>query len=229
MTFLMHWSGIAEDLQVARYATKPAAQGAAEKLPNERSAWVIEEALDFKDVSGSIMVAIYNQWAHNPIKKFENRDAAQRRVFMALTDKFGNLPMSDFQEDTPPLAPEPAAPTIEPEAAAPEAPTNEEVPTTTMAKSKKERVFTGYPASSVADFSPMRDGVRASVLRLMDGKNTIGDIAKSVRKKEAVVRQHMYLMSTVHGVGCEVSENGKVKAVFPGSKTVKDAIKSKEE
>lgn len=110
-----------------------------------------------------------------------------------------------------------AAPTKTPKAAA-----KAKAPTKT-ARGK------GKPAGKVADFTPVKDGsIRSQILRLMDGAMTAEQIGAKLGFDRAKVNAHAFCLHRDCAIGYEVAADGKLRALFPGNKTLADALKKVE-
>ena len=85
----------------------------------------------------------------------------------------------------------------------------------------------GKPAGLVGDFKQVRPGTaRQKILKLMaPGNKTVKQIADAVELDEKTVLVHANTMHRDCGIGYKV-DDGKLVALFPGSKTYEDAIKA---
>ncbi len=84
----------------------------------------------------------------------------------------------------------------------------------------------GKGAGKVADFRPVREGTdRQKVLKLMGGTNTAEQIAAELGMNAKKVGTIVFCMSRDNGIGYEFGAKGQLKALYPGDKTYKDAVK----
>lgn len=93
--FLVHWTGIAEDIRVMRFIDVRSAQEF--ELPNDRSGFEVETEADLSDsikFSRSVLTRIYNALADSPVNKMETQEVAKRRLFALLVKKFSNIPLT---------------------------------------------------------------------------------------------------------------------------------------
>lgn len=83
------------------------------------------------------------------------------------------------------------------------------------------------PPGKVEDFGQVRENTdRAKVLIRADAGDTIAAIAKKIDKDEGYVKTALYMINRDCGIGYTIGEDQRVTLKFPGSRSLKDAIKS---
>jgi hypothetical protein len=208
------------DLAVTKHADFTAAQDHVDATPEHVSGVAYREPGELV-FGGPALVELYNQLnPERPVKKFETRATAQRRVFDALESVATDPPVpvrrGPTQESTMDLK------NLSPEEAAKIAgkdKTKDKAPRTPPAP----RPMAGKPAG--AELKPAKEGsVRASVIKLMTGEHTVEEIAKRAKVSVADVKAHLHCTARDCGIGYDLKD-GKVTALFPAGKTMADAVK----
>ncbi len=224
--YLLHYVDFVKDLNVLKFAEPKLADiYGFEKLPSDRSAKIVFGEESFKDhaqFSTSLLVAIYNALGPDkPVGKFESHSAAARRTFALLYAKYNQLEITNVT-----LAP-----------SDPPIPVSTTKETMTMAKrpakAKKAaagngRVVNSRAPGTVAEFKQTRAGTdRARVLTMMDGTMTPDAIAAAMggRFNGKYVMAHAYCLRRDCAIGYDLTKDGNLIAVFPGKRTLEDAIK----
>lgn len=97
------------------------------------------------------------------------------------------------------------------------------------AAEEKKAVAKTYPAGKVAEFKPVRAGsIRARIIGLMDGKHTIDQVAKAVDSSRSNLRVTLNCLLRDCGIGHKIDDNENLTVLFPGSKTLADAVAAPE-
>jgi hypothetical protein len=196
--------------RVARSRDRAAA-AAGMRWCTRRSRWVDEQGREEADMPTKMeMLAEYNDLATKlglkTRKTFDDR--AQAEVFL-----------SKIRSE-------------EAQAQAPAAPAAGDQPEerTEMAK-KKVKVKAkangrevGKPAKPVSELKAIRAGtVRAKILAQMDGSKTPAQIAAPLDIEASYVLAHAHCLWRDAGVGYKL-EDGKLTAIYPGQKTIRDVV-----
>lgn len=250
-SYCLVWRGAFKDPAVTTHPTVEVARGYL-ALPKfaagEFDGLAIDKAEDI-DLSGPGLVALYNALApiSGPVNKFESRSRGKERVFALIEDEYLYKPHADFSPAAEVESPaSPADETQAPanageEAASPITEGGEDVATKKKARKSRAKTTTaerkhrgtGNAAGKVADFRQVREGTdRQKVLKLMNGQHTAEQIAQELGWGEAgakKVGQVAFCLSRDCAIGYEFSESGKIKAVYPGEKTYRDAVKKAKE
>ncbi len=99
--YLVHWTGVADDVRVARFATMADAKSA--NLPADRSGFEVENESDLNDAiafSRATLTRVYNALADDPVTKMASQEVAKRRLFTLLVKKYHNLPLETQNMET---------------------------------------------------------------------------------------------------------------------------------
>ena len=153
-----------------------------------------------------------------PVKKFESVAVAERRI--AALIEMMSQPQDSLQSTGPEVQ-------TGPQSTSGHQPEQQEE--SVAKKTKKARTNGGLeaakPAGLVADFHPVRAGTtRAKVVQ--SSGSTVGEIARKIGKDRRTVLAHLFCLNRDCAIGYEVN-NDKVTLSFPGSKTLRDAIKER--
>ncbi len=239
--YLAAQRGFFKDLKITTHPTPEAAEAFGAKYGPEWAAHVIRDDND-PDLGGPALVSLYNAIGkgrpeHIDLKKFESRAIGKRRVYFVLDELYKHQP---HEPHTPPAPGDTIQATTKPDEGA--APEGEEQESNDMAAKKKaKKAKTAKPAGEkksrgkgkaagkVADFRPVREGTdRQKVLKLMNGTSTAAQIAGELgfgEGGEKKVGTIVFCMSRDNGIGYEFGAKGQLKALYPGDKTYKDAVK----
>lgn len=210
---------------------------------------VVGEPFDLESCGGPWLNKIYNALNElaakaagiepKSVARFATLSDARRRVFEALDA--ANLPVIAVPAHPEAKVPEgerrdQPATTAARDVVDVVAAHDEE--TTKMAKAKKVKAPKAPKEAKVVNYQrtcgrvadlPKRliqaGSGRAAFIRMLDGKNTAEDIQKALKIDVAQTSGYLRWLSTV-GVGCDVSTTGKLKAVYPGDKSIKDLVAS---
>jgi len=95
--FVVTYTGYAEDVKVLRTVDKRMAKAVAASLPSNRMAFAVESAADISSIAltGALVLKLYNVLAEKPVQKFENRQTGHERFVRLLTDRFGNVELTE--------------------------------------------------------------------------------------------------------------------------------------
>lgn len=210
----------------------------------------------FLSWSAADLLAVHNALSKKPVQKFETTDVGRRRVLKLLealplserdVPEAERVPVHRNDERRPdPKMPAPRETATTPTTATTNSARGGAESETDMAAKKstakkaakkaakkpaaekkaKAKSTDGKPAKAVAEFKQVRDGtVRQQILKLMDGKHTAETIGEKLGKEAGLINSHIFCLWRDCGIGYTFAD-GKVTAVYPGSKTYKDAIKA---
>jgi hypothetical protein len=235
-TYLAAQRSVFKEVRVTTHPNPKAAAAFLESYPSEWTGYVIADEND-PDLSGPGLVMLYNALArglpgHQDVKKFESRGAGKRRIWAVLTQAHEHKPHET-------AVPAPAVETGDTKEAVNQDPGrgHEDQEIEAMASKKKTKKPAkpagekksrgkGKAAGKVADFRPVREGTdRHKVLKMMNGSNTAEQIAAELGMNSKKVGTIVFCMSRDNGIGYEFGAKGQLKALFPGEKTLKDAVK----
>lgn len=238
-------------IKVSSFETRAAAETAAPPTTETRKSTVCSSEENLKGLGGPVLVLVFNRVSAKPVARFATLEDAARRTWAALNSEV--LPMDHEvhgqNRDGSTIVPLPATggrPGSGPVNRGPitQGGDDTQQETTTMPKKNGDKkaakprgtetgakrgtkMSAGKPAGLVADFRPVRPGTdRATVLQLMDGDHTTASIAKAIENTDRMVLAHAYCLARDCGIGYRFNETGKLEALFPGSKTLEDAIKA---
>ena len=230
MTFLITHPADLKTFLFTRYVDDAAAKAGLEGTPEGTFGNIVGAAEDLKNFGGASLVTMYNALrSDNPITRFDTSANARRRVFEALES--ANLPVLAVPANA--AAKEPPKKKAKQK---PEPPTGDadvvvahhDKEAAVAKKEKTTRAGLERPVGKVGDLKPVRDGSgRADVLKLLDGKHTAEAIVKQLKITSSALIGYARFFGKI-GIGISVAENGKVTAVYPGTKTIADVIVSKE-
>lgn len=198
-------------------------------------AFVVDPETGFvSDMGTPFLVNLFNLWRapdDKEIKKFENRNIARNRFIARLEANFQTQPVFEVpakatvsQSETVPSETV-QQPEGESDLSANGKPKKAKAGGKPREKSTRE---VGKPAGLVSDFGQVREGTdRAKILKAMDGSRTTAALAKLIDKDEKTVMTIAYCIHRDCGIGYKL-EDGKLLAIYPGSKTFEDALKKAE-
>lgn len=244
--YCVRYKGFFKEVRVTTHSSAELAKACGDDTGGpEWSALVVSSEVDI-DLGGPGLVALYNSMFPEPanhVKKFESRGIGKKRVFEVLERIYQYQPHEEAQ----------AAPTrVDTQAAKPEGapsgpPLEQEIEAIMAGKAAKKAAKAakktkpkkdpadrkprgvGKAAGKVSEFRPIREGTdRQKVLKLMNGQNTAAQISQELgfgEKGEKKVGTIVFCMSRDNGIGYEFGGKGQIKALFPGEKTYKDAVK----
>lgn len=216
MIYLITHRNYLENVKVRRFASLRGATAELSRVDPDPAVggFIIDTDSNLGDLGSKTLIDLYNLWREpddREVAKFESRTVARQRFFARLEARFSKLPEVEdpAQEET----------TMAKSAAV------KKVKTEKTPKAPKAGRELGKPAGLVADFRQVRAGTdRAKVLKMMDGTKTTAQIAKAIEKDDKTVLTVAYCLSRDSGIGYKM-EDGKLVAIYPGSKTYEDAIK----
>ncbi len=191
-------------------------------------------AADLTGFSGPTIVILYNALAESPVKKFENLAQARARL-VSVVERVAT-PVTPEMLAAPQTAESDPASADQDQQPVTESTQTEEAAVaakkkTKVKKEKSEnggRKLTSKPAGKVSEFKQARPGtVRAKVLEAIAGRGaTMEEIVKETGLEQKSVVAHLFCTQRDCGIGYEVSPTGIIKALFPGDRTLKDALKA---
>lgn len=228
MTYLVHWMPLQTDVKVMRFENAAAASVAYAALPEARAGSILDGPADFADeISKTMLVRLYNALAKEvpPINTVSNRTAGMEKVWGVLTTKFNNLPITASKE---PKVESVTEDQVTDNTA--ETPTDVPAADAPAAEEKRTRAL----KSETGAFKAVREGSSlATILRMMNGKNTFEKIAEKsdippgvFSVVEKVKHRIKHVLRVSHGIEHTVDEKGHIHAVFPGDVTLASAIKA---
>lgn len=223
MTYLVHWMPLQTDVKVMRFENAAAASTAYAALPEARAGSILDGPVDFADeISKTMLVRLYNALAKEvpPINTVSNRTVGMEKVWGILTTKFNNLPITASKE-----------PKVESVTEDQVTDNTAETPTDAPAVEEKR---TRALKSETGAFKAVREGSSlATILRMMNGKNTFEKIAEKsdippgvFSVVEKVKHRVKHVLRVSHGIEHTVDDKGHIHAVFPGDVTLASAIKA---
>lgn len=214
MIYLLTHRNYLENVKVRRFASLKGAEAELSKVDPDPAVggFVLDTDSNLSDLGSKLLVDLFNLWREpedREVTKFENKTTARQRFFARLEARFSKLPEI---ED-----PAPTEESVMAKSAA--------VKKVKVEKAPKAGREVGKPAGLVADFRQVRGGTdRAKVLKMMDGTKTTAQIAKAIDKDEKTVLTVAYCLNRDSGIGYKM-DDGKLVAIYPGSKSYEDAIK----
>lgn len=230
VAYLIRYRNYLEDTRIEKYATADLAAAALAVPSNDPHEGGFEVFPDSNlgHISSKCMVDLFNLWRDPDDKvltKFENRTIARQRFLARLEARAKDIPV--IEEPAKPIATEPKETDMAQKAA-------KKAKTERAPKVTHDRIE-GKPAGLVADFRPIREGTdRQKVLKLMNGTKTPEGIATQLEfvasggkpdvKKVLTIA---YCIARDSAIGYRMTE-GKMEAIYPGSKTYSDAVKKAE-
>jgi hypothetical protein len=242
-SYCISYKGFFQEVKVTTHPSPELAKACGDDTGGaDWSALVVSSEVDV-DLGGPGLIAIYNALALDSapvgeevrkVEKFESKGVGKKRVFAILEQRYLSQPHETAEAAPSEGSSVAAEPTAGGESQASESEGED------MSKKKKVRVRVkkepgerkprgkGKPAGKVSELRPVREGTdRQKVLKLMNGSNTAEQIASEIGDKMTAkkVGTIVFCMSRDNGIGYEFGVKGQLKAVYPGDKAYKDAVK----
>lgn len=231
-------------------ATREDAKRFVASLPEDQGTLTVESLEDLAKSSHKLMVKLFNELTGGTLQKFETTAIGAGRLWKEVAKVAENATVPGVSTPEPaegepaPILPANTDPsTVETPstsptsdvAAEPSAETTQQTEgeqdmakKTKKAKTERTPRQNKKPAKKVSEFRQVREGTaRAKVLeQLASGKRTVAQIAGSLGLTTAQISTHMFCLWRDCGIGHDTDEKGIVSVIFPGEKSLKDALKA---
>lgn len=224
--YLITYRDYLEDVAVFKFAERAHAEAALARPDGDRAGFVVSPEDSLAEIGTPTLLRLYNAWrdeGDREVSKFESRAVGRNRFLVRLETRFRKLPVTEGPaKETAPASAGPVEGATEGETEMTKTATKRK----TNGEAKPRKRGGGQPAGKVSEFKPVREGsIRHGILKLLNGRHTAEDIAKEMKSKATTVSSHIFCLKRDCGIGYEISEDGKVTALFPTGKTMKDAVR----